>query len=184
MKKTKENIAAAEETEETNEFSGEKSETPEPQNDNQTQEDGAGCKAKETLKVYFKEILALTGFSINGANINSDEPIGGTRGQQALNPICVEKIDKTEILQFSEDLMREEIENSLRQARFFSILLQDVTSIEGKEQIPVFIRSVTVAGFPQKHLVGFLPCDMDTENLFYMLLSELRNKWGDRKSVV
>ncbi|XP_035480980.1 uncharacterized protein si:dkey-250d21.1 [Scophthalmus maximus] len=180
VKKTKENIAAAEETEETNEFSGEKSETPEPQNDNQTQEDGAGCKAKETLKVYFKEILALTGFSINGANINSDEPIGGTRGQQALNPICVEKIDKTEILQFSEDLMREEIENSLRQARFFSILLQDVTSIEGKEQIPVFIRSVTVAGFPQKHLVGFLPCDMDTENLFYMLLSELRNKWGLR----
>uniref|UniRef100_A0A3P8SPS0 THAP-type domain-containing protein n=1 Tax=Amphiprion percula TaxID=161767 RepID=A0A3P8SPS0_AMPPE len=179
VKKTKEN-AAAEVPEETKEASGENSATTELQKDNQTQEDVASSKAKETLKVYFKEILALTGFSINGANINTDEPIGGARGQQTLNRICVEKIDKKEILQFSEDLMREEIQNSLRQARFFSILLQDVTSIEGKEQIPVFIRSVTVTGFPQKHLVGFLPCDMDAENLFYMLLSELRNKWGLR----
>ncbi|XP_045895428.1 uncharacterized protein si:dkey-250d21.1 [Micropterus dolomieu] len=178
VKKTKENAATTEVAEETREISGENSATSEVQKDNQTQEDVGSSKAKETLKVYFKEILALTGFSINGAN--ADEPIGGARGQQALNRICVEKIDKKEILQFSEDLMREEIQNSLRQARFFSILLQDVTSIEGKEQIPVFIRSVTVDGFPQKHLIGFLPCDMDAENLFYMLLSELRNKWGLR----
>ncbi|XP_026226687.1 uncharacterized protein si:dkey-250d21.1 isoform X2 [Anabas testudineus] len=179
VKKTKENTATVEGTEETN-VSGEYSATPELQRDIQTHEDVATSKAKETLKVYFKEILALTGFSINGSNINTDEPIGGARGQQALNRICVEKIDKTEILQFSEDLMREEIQNSLRLARFFSILLQDVTSIEGKEQIPVFIRSVTVDGFPQKHLIGFLPCDVDAENLFYLLLSELRNKWGLR----
>ncbi|XP_068456505.1 uncharacterized protein si:dkey-250d21.1 [Clinocottus analis] len=177
VKKTKENTATTEGTEERREVPDAASEL---QNENQTQEDGASSKAKETLKVYFKEILALNGFSINGANNSSDEPIGGTRGQQAFNRICVEKIDKKEILQFSEDLMREEIQNSLRQARFFSILLQDVTIIEGKEQIPVFIRSVTVEGFPQKHLIGFLPCDMDTENLFYMLLSELRNKWGLR----
>ncbi|XP_029375732.1 uncharacterized protein LOC115054602 [Echeneis naucrates] len=177
VKKTKENTVTVDVTEE---FSGENSSLPELQTDGQPQEDEPSSKAKETLKVYFKEILALTGFSINGANINADEPIGGARGQQALNRICVEKIDKKEILQFSEDLMREEIQNSLRQARFFSILLQDVTTIEGKEQIPVFIRSVTVAGFPQKHLIGFLPCDIDAENLFYMLLSELRNKWGLR----
>lgn len=161
-------------------MSGENSAALRLLNDDQTPEDVGSSKAKETLKVYFKEILALTGFSINGANINADEPIGGSRGQQALNPICVEKIDKKEILHFSEDLMREEIQNSLRLARFFSILLQDVTNIEGKEQIPIFIRSVTVDGFPQKHLIGFLPCDMDAENLFYMLLSELRNKWGLR----
>lgn len=181
VKKTKENTAA-EVTEETKEESGcgENSAASELQKENQTQEDAATSKAKETLKVYFKEILALTGFSINGANINADEPIGGARGQRALSQVCLEKIDKKEILQFSEGLMREEIQNSLRLARFFSILLQDVTKIEGKEQIPVFIRSVTVAGFPQKHLVGFLPCDMDGENLFYMLLSELRNKWGLR----
>ncbi|KAK2828846.1 hypothetical protein Q5P01_019880 [Channa striata] len=179
VKKTKENTVTAEVTEQIT-LSGENSATSELQTDNQTQEDVATSNAKETLKVYFKEILALTGFSINGANINTDEPIGGARGQQALNRICVEKIDKTEILHFSEDLMREEIQNSLRLARFFSILLQDVTVIEGKEQIPVFIRSVTVAGFPQKHLIGFLPCDVDAENLFYMLLSELRNKWGLR----
>ncbi|KAM9385178.1 uncharacterized protein KZ484_006773 isoform 2-T2 [Pholidichthys leucotaenia] len=172
VKKTKEN-AAAEGTDETNEAS-------EVQKDNQTEEDIAIAKAKETLKMYFKEVLALTGFSINGANINADESIGGARGQQALNRVCMEKIDKKEILQFSEGLMREEIQNSLKQARFFSILLQDATSIEGKEQIPVFVRSVTVAGFPQKYLLGFLPCDVDAESLFYMLLSELRNKWGLR----
>ncbi|XP_062289056.1 uncharacterized protein si:dkey-250d21.1 [Scomber scombrus] len=177
VKKTKENTATPEVTEETKEFFGENSTTPDQC---EKQEDVAKYNAKETLKVYFKEILALTGFSINGANINTDEPMGGARGQQSLNRICVEKIDKKEILQFGEDLMREEIQNSLRMARFFSILLQDVTSIEGKDQIPVFIRSVTVDGFPQKHLVGFLPCDVDAENLFYMLLSELRNKWGLR----
>lgn len=166
--------------EELKEVSGENSSTPGLQNDDVTPEDVANSKAKETLKVYFKEILAMTGFSINGANLNADEQIGGARGQQALNRICAEKIDKKEILHFSEELMREEIQKSLTLARFFSILLQDATSIEGKKQIPVFIRSVTVDGFPQKHLVAFLPCDMDAENLFYMLLTELRNKWGLR----
>lgn len=149
------------------------------QDETQTQEDVAICKAKDTLKVYFKEILALSGFSINGAN-TTDDAIGGARGQQSLNRICVEKIDKKEILQFGEDLMSEEIQNSLRLARFFSILLQEVTIIEGKEQVPVYIRSVTVAGFPQKHLIGFFPCDVDAENLFYLLTSDLRNKWGLR----
>uniref|UniRef100_A0A3Q2CYG2 Uncharacterized LOC107101786 n=1 Tax=Cyprinodon variegatus TaxID=28743 RepID=A0A3Q2CYG2_CYPVA len=152
----------------------------EPQKEPETQEDSSTSKAKETLKIYFKETLAVIGFSINGANASSDEPMGGVRGQRAHNRICVEKIDKKEILLFGERFMQEEIQNSLRLSRFFSILLQDVTNIEGKEQIPVFIRSVTIAGFPQKHLIGFLPCDLDAENLFYMLLSELRNKWGLR----
>ncbi|KAM9847017.1 uncharacterized protein ACBR49_010268 [Aulostomus maculatus] len=180
LKKTKENTATLEVNEELKESSGENSATPDQQKENQALVNVSSSKAKETLKIYFKEILALTGFSINGANITTDEQIGGARGQQSHNRICVEKIDKKEILQFSEDLMREEIQNSLRQARFFSILLQDVTNIEGKEQIPVFLRSVTVAGFPQKHLIGFLPCDVDVENLFHMLLSELRNQWGLR----
>ncbi|XP_034406849.1 52 kDa repressor of the inhibitor of the protein kinase-like [Cyclopterus lumpus] len=147
VKKTKENTATTEVTEEKREVPGAASEL---QHENQTQEDGASSKAKETLKVYFKEILALTGFSINGANISSDESIGGTRGQQSFNRICVEKIDKKEILQFSEDLMRDEIQNSLRLARFFSILLQDVTSIEGKEQIPVFHQVCHSRGVPTK----------------------------------
>ena len=142
------------------------------------QEDTASSKARESLKVYFKEVLALSGFSIYGANV--DEPMGDTRGRPTLNPICVEKIDEKEILQFSEDFMRDEIQNSLQMARFFSILLQDATNMEGVEQIPVFVRSVTVEGFPQKHLIGFLPCELDTENLFYTLLAELRNKWGLR----
>ncbi|KAK1882731.1 52 kDa repressor of the inhibitor of the protein kinase [Dissostichus eleginoides] len=179
VKKSKENTAATEVSEERIDNPEDNTELHELQTENQTPEDVASSKAKETLKVYFKEILALTGFSINGSNI-TNEPISGSRGQQALNRICVEKIEKKEILQFSEDLMREEIQNSLRQARFFSILLQDVTRIEGKDQIPVFVRSVTVDGFPQKHLIGFLPCDMDADNLFYVLLAELRNKWGLR----
>ncbi|XP_015256321.1 PREDICTED: uncharacterized protein LOC107101786 [Cyprinodon variegatus] len=171
VKKSKENAPEATED-------GIKSE--EPQKEPETQEDSSTSKAKETLKIYFKETLAVIGFSINGANASSDEPMGGVRGQRAHNRICVEKIDKKEILLFGERFMQEEIQNSLRLSRFFSILLQDVTNIEGKEQIPVFIRSVTIAGFPQKHLIGFLPCDLDAENLFYMLLSELRNKWGLR----
>nr|XP_046178726.1 uncharacterized protein si:dkey-250d21.1 isoform X1 [Oncorhynchus gorbuscha] len=160
---------------------GENSATCDLSQEDQRREDVSNSKAKEILKVYFKETLAFTGFSIgNDANPNTDEPMGGHRGQQSLNPICVERIDQKDVLQFSENLMREEIRNSLRLARFFSILLQDVTNIEGKDQIPVFIRSVTVAGFPQKHLMGFLPCDADSEGLFYMLLSEIRNKWGLR----
>ncbi|KAF7655676.1 hypothetical protein LDENG_00052380 [Lucifuga dentata] len=179
VKKTKENTETPEVTVQTEEVSGENSATPELQRDNETQEeDAATSNAKETLKMYFKEILALTGFSINGAN--ADEPIGGARGQQTLNPVFVEKIDKKEILHVSEDLIREEIQNSLRLARFFSVLLQDVTEIEGKEQIPVFIRSVTLDGFPQKHLIGFLPCDVSADDLFYILLSELQNKCGLR----
>ncbi|XP_061558122.1 uncharacterized protein si:dkey-250d21.1 [Phycodurus eques] len=179
VKKAKENIEAPKVTEETKDVSGDDITTPE-QEDNQAVENIGSFKAKETLKAYFKEILALTGFSINGGNINTDESTGEARGQPSLKKICVEKVDKKEILQFSERLMREEIQNSLRHARFFSILLQDVTSIEGKEQIPIFIRSVTEAGFPQKHLVGFLPCNLDADNLFNHLISELRNKWGLR----
>lgn len=150
----------------------------EPMQDALMQEDPAIAKARESLKVYFKEVLALTGFSINGANV--DEPMLDTEGRPTLNPVCVEKIDQKEVLQFSEDLMRDEIQNSLQMARFFSILLQDATNMEGKEQIPVFVRAVTVEGFPQKYLIGFLPCELDTDNLFYTLLTELRNKWGLR----
>ncbi|XP_077402557.1 uncharacterized protein LOC144036108 [Vanacampus margaritifer] len=178
VKKTKDNIATPKVTEEAKEVSGDGSATPE-QKEYQAHENVGGFKAKETLKAYFKEILALTGFSINGGNINTDESTGA-RDQHSLKKIFVEKIDKKEILQVSESLMREEIQNSLRHARFFSILLQNVTSIEGKEHIPIFIRSVTEDGFPQKHLVGFLPCDLDADNLFNHLLSELRNKWGLR----
>ncbi|XP_030216793.1 uncharacterized protein si:dkey-250d21.1 isoform X2 [Gadus morhua] len=181
VKKSKENTESHEVHEES-EVSGQNSTTcVSLPRDDPMQEDTAGSKARESLKVYFKEVLALTGFSINGTNI--DEPmmqLGESRGRPELNPICVEKIDQKEILQFSEDLMRDEIQNSLQMARFFSILLQDATNMEGKEQIPVFVRSVTVEGFPQKHLIGFLPCELDTENLFYTLLTELRNKWGLR----
>ncbi|XP_077360740.1 uncharacterized protein LOC144006007 [Festucalex cinctus] len=178
VKKTKDNIATPNVTEEAKEVPGDSTATLE-QKSYQTQENVGGFKGKETLKAYFKEILALTGFSINGGSINTEESTGA-RDQRSLKQTFVEKIDKKEILQVSESLMRKEIQNSLRHARFFSILLQNVTSIEGKEHIPIFIRSVTEAGFPQKHLVGFLPCDLDADNLFHHLLSELRNKWALR----
>lgn len=149
--------------------------------ESQDKEDPAVSKAKETLKLYFKEILAFTGFSIsNTANPNAVEPMSSHGGLSQFSPVCKEKIDSKEVLQVCEDFMGDEMRNSLRTARFFSIILQDVANIEGKEQIPVFIRSVTVTGFPQKHFMGFLPCDMDTESLVQMLLSAIRNKWGLR----
>ncbi|XP_051764384.1 uncharacterized protein si:dkey-250d21.1 isoform X1 [Ctenopharyngodon idella] len=148
----------------------------------ESEEDPAISKAKETLKDYFKETLAFTGFSIaNNAAFNSVKPLGNDpAGPLSVNTICAEKIDQKEVLTLGEDVMREEIRNSLRLARFFSILLQDKINIEGKDQIPVFIRSVTGEGFPQKHLMGFLPCDVDSDSLFLMLISEIRNKWGLR----
>ncbi|KAG7483619.1 hypothetical protein MATL_G00040370 [Megalops atlanticus] len=177
LKKVKDECPAPEVKEEP----GENSTTCELEPEHRDKEDASTSKAKETLKLYFKETLAFTGFSIrNDAKPNALEPMGGHGELPRLNPICAEKIDQKEVLQFSEDLMREEIRNSLRSARFFSILLQDVASIEGKDQIPVFIRSVTVAGFPQKHLMGFLPCDIEADTLAYMLLSAIRNKWGLR----
>ncbi|XP_067253212.1 52 kDa repressor of the inhibitor of the protein kinase-like [Chanodichthys erythropterus] len=148
----------------------------------ESEEDPAISKAKETLKDYFKETLAFTGFSIaNNASLNSVKPLGNDpAGPLSVNTICAEKIDQKEVLTLGEDVMREEIRNSLRLARFFSILLQDKINIEGKDQIPVFIRSVTGEGFPQKHLMGFLPCDVDSDSLFLLLISEIRNKWGLR----
>ncbi|KAM8834510.1 uncharacterized protein ACB058_016088 [Synchiropus picturatus] len=177
LKKTKENDP---ETDKPIDMSMEFVASSDPEILNQSFEDPATTKAKDVLKVHFKEILALNGFSINGANLNSEESIAGTRGPQSLKHACLEKVDKKEILHFAGDLMREEIQNTFREARFFSILFQDVTRIEGKEQIPMFIRSVTVAGFPQKHLIGFLPCDLDMEGLFQLMTTELRNKWGLR----
>uniref|UniRef100_A0A671L803 Si:dkey-250d21.1 n=1 Tax=Sinocyclocheilus anshuiensis TaxID=1608454 RepID=A0A671L803_9TELE len=157
--------------------SAENSETHNPPAHDES-EDPAIYKAKEILKDYFKETLAFTGFSIP---INAVKPLGNDPARPlSVNTICAEKIDQKEVLTLGEDVMREEIRNSLRLARFFSILLQDRVSIEGKDQIPVFIRSVTGEGFPQKHLMGFLPCDVDSDTLFLMLISEIRNKWGLR----
>ncbi|XP_051542358.1 uncharacterized protein LOC127433990 isoform X2 [Myxocyprinus asiaticus] len=153
-----------------------------PVHDESEKEDPAISKAKETLKDYFKETLALTGFSIrNNATLTPAKPLGkDPAGPLSANAICAEKIDWKEVLTLGEDVMREEIRNGLRLARFFSILLEDKINIEGKDQIPVFVRSMTGVGFPQKHLMGFLPCDVDSENLFLMLISEIRNKWGLR----
>ncbi|XP_035391302.1 uncharacterized protein si:dkey-250d21.1 isoform X2 [Electrophorus electricus] len=153
-----------------------------PAQEDLDKEDPATSKAKETLKVYFKETLAFTGFSIgNNAAISATKSMGsGPVGQLGVNPVCAEKIESKEVLKLGEDVMCEEIRNSLRMARFFSILLQDKTNIEGKDQIPVFVRSVTSDGFPQKHLMGFLPCDVDSDCLFLMLVSEIRGRWGLR----
>ncbi|XP_052463985.1 uncharacterized protein LOC128021096 isoform X1 [Carassius gibelio] len=162
--------------------SAENSETLNPPAHEESEEDPAISKAKETLKDYFKETLAFIGFSIaNNASLNVVKPLGNDpAGSLSVNTICAEKIDQKEVLTLGEDVMREEIRNSLRLARFFSISLQDKVNIDGKDQIPVFIRSVTSEGFPQKHLMGFLPCDVDSESLFLMLISEIRNKWGLR----
>lgn len=145
-------------------------------------EDPATSKAKEILKIHFKETLAFTGFSIvNSVSAGTTKSIGGGGvGPLMVNTVCAEKIDPKDVLRLGEDGMREEIRNALRMARFFSILLQDKTNIEGQDQIPVFIRSVSSDGFPQKHLLGFLPCDVDSDSLYLMLLSEIRNKWGLR----
>ncbi|XP_059400508.1 uncharacterized protein LOC132132209 isoform X2 [Carassius carassius] len=160
--------------------SAENSETHNPPAHEESEEDPAISKAKETLKDYFKETLAFIGFSIaNNASLNVVKPLGNDpAGSLSVNTICSEKIDQKEVLTLGEDVMLEEIRNSLRLARFFSIFLQDKVNIDGKDQIPVFIRSVTGEGFPQKHLMGFLPCDVDSESLFLMLISEIRNKWG------
>ncbi|KAL6472114.1 hypothetical protein MHYP_G00183020 [Metynnis hypsauchen] len=177
-KKTKGNIQAAVPQQTVEEDPGENSVTQNPPSDEPEKDDPATSKAKETLKVYFKETLAFTGFSIGN---NAAKSMGsGPVGQLTVNPICAEKIDSKEVLKLGEDVMREEIRNSLRLARFFSILLQDKTNLEGKDQIPVFIRTVTSDGFPQKHLMGFLPCDVDSDSLFHMLVSEIRGKWGLR----
>uniref|UniRef100_W5MBH1 THAP-type domain-containing protein n=1 Tax=Lepisosteus oculatus TaxID=7918 RepID=W5MBH1_LEPOC len=143
------------------------------------EEDPSISKTKETLKLYFKETLAFTGFSIR-ASAAAGEPPESRAGLARPSCACAGKIDPREVLQVGEDCMRDEIRGSLRSARFFSVLLEDVASIEGRDQIPVFVRSVTVAGFPQKHLMGFLPCDGEAETLAYMLLSAVRNKWGLR----
>ncbi|KAI5614330.1 hypothetical protein C0J50_3649, partial [Silurus asotus] len=145
-------------------------------------EDPATSNAKELLKLHFKETLALTGFSIvNNVSTGATKSMGGGAvGPLPVDPVCAEEIDPKDVLRLGEDVMREEIRNALRMARFFSILLQDKANIEGKDQIPVFIRSVCNDGFPQKHLLGFLPCDVDSDSLYLMLLSEIRNKWGLR----
>ncbi|XP_036450315.1 uncharacterized protein si:dkey-250d21.1 isoform X3 [Colossoma macropomum] len=177
-KKTKGNTQAAVPQQTVEEDPGENSVTQNPPLDEPEKDDPATSKAKETLKVYFKETLAFTGFSIGN---NAAKSMGsGPVGQLTVNPICAEKIDSKDVLNLGEDVMREEIRNSLRLARFFSILLQDKTNIEGKDQIPVFTRTVTNDGFPQKHLMGFLPCDVDSDSLFHMLVSEIRGKWGLR----
>lgn len=153
---------------------------PEPTPVRPEKEDPATFKAKEVLKVHFKETLAFTGFSILNNVINAKSMGGGTVGPLTVNPICAEKIDTKDVLRLGEDVMREEIRNTLRMARFFSILLQDKTNIEGKDQIPMFVRSVSNDGFPQKHLLGFLPCDADSDSLYLMLITEIRSKWGLR----
>ncbi|KAG5284270.1 hypothetical protein AALO_G00024850 [Alosa alosa] len=166
---------------EINREAGENSAGCEPLQDDMGARDDPHSKGKEILKLYFKETLALTGFSIgNNTSLSVAGSLSGQGTQLKTNRLCDEKVDKKEVMKFGEDLMREEIRTSLRHARFFSILLQDMIRIEGKEQIPVFVRTVTDIGFPQKHLIGFLPCDVDCESLFYMLLSEIRNKWGLR----
>ncbi|XP_066555623.1 uncharacterized protein LOC136746773 [Amia ocellicauda] len=158
---------------------GENSAACELEHDACREEEPSFSKAKETLKLYFKETLAFTGFSIR-SNANTGESLESHAGLSRLNSVCGDKIDQKEVLQVGEECMLDEIRNSLRSARFFSVLLEDVASIDGKDLIPVFIRSVTVAGFPQKHLMGFLPSEVDAETLAYMLLSAVRNKWGLR----
>ncbi|XP_062870415.1 uncharacterized protein si:dkey-250d21.1 isoform X2 [Trichomycterus rosablanca] len=142
-------------------------------------DDPATSKAKEILKIHFKETLAYTGFDVgSSAAMDAAKTLGGgAAGQLGVDPACADRIDPKEVLKLGKAVMCVEIRNCLRMARFFSIVLQDKTDVEGREQIPFFVRTVSGDGFPQKHFLGFLPCELDSDGLFLALISELRNTW-------
>lgn len=89
-------------------------------------EDPAITKAKEILKIHFKETLAYTGFSVgNSAAVDAAKSLGGgASGQLGIDPEYTEKIDPKEVLKLGKAVMCVEIRNCLRMARFFSIILQ------------------------------------------------------------
>ncbi|TRY89230.1 hypothetical protein DNTS_025399, partial [Danionella cerebrum] len=84
-----------------------------PADERPEQDDPSISKAKETLKDYFKETLAITGFSINkNASLNPAATL-------SVNTTCSEKIDQKDVLTLGCDVMRNEIRKTLQLARFF-----------------------------------------------------------------
>lgn len=117
---------------------------------------------------------ALLEFRINAG----DEAL---RRRFETSPTSLEFCSSTQlhqILEVGEKCVCEELLSEVKEARFFSLLVENVVEISGENRIPTFIRFVDQSNCLREEFLGFPLFEGDVESIVENLCAEISEKNG------
>lgn len=117
---------------------------------------------------------ALLEFRINAG----DEAL---RRKFEMSPASLEFCSSTQLLQVldvSEKCVCEELLSEVKEARFFSLVMENVVEIAGENRIPTFVRFVDQSNCLREEFLGFPLFEGDVESIVESLCSEISEKNG------
>ncbi|KAM4701348.1 52 kDa repressor of the inhibitor of the protein kinase [Discoglossus pictus] len=117
---------------------------------------------------------ALLEYRIN----SGDEVLRKRFEMTAVNLEYCPRIQQRQMLDICESCIREETFREVRDAHFFSIIIEDVVDIANEEHIPVFVRFIDEGNNLREEFIGFLPCEADAEMLAVHFHTTITEKWG------
>lgn len=83
-----------------------------------------------------------------------------------------------QILEVGEKCICEELLSEVKEARFFSLVVEDVTEVAGENRIPTFVRFVDQNNHLREEFLGFLLFEGDVEGIVENLCAEISEKNG------
>ncbi|XP_053564675.1 52 kDa repressor of the inhibitor of the protein kinase [Bombina bombina] len=111
--------------------------------------------------------------------INSGDEILRKRFEMtAVNLEYCSRVQQKQMLDVCESCIREEVLREVRDARFFSLIIEDAVDISGGAHSPVFTRFIDEANNLREEFIGFLPCETEAEILALNFHTTITEKWG------
>lgn len=117
---------------------------------------------------------ALLEYRINAG----DEVLRKKFESSAVNLEYCSSTQLQQILEVSEKCVREDLLAEVREARFFSLVMDNLVEISGENHLPLFIRFVDQANNLREEFLGFLLFEGDVEAISQNLAAEMSEKYG------
>ncbi|XP_051971502.1 52 kDa repressor of the inhibitor of the protein kinase-like isoform X1 [Xyrauchen texanus] len=83
-----------------------------------------------------------------------------------------------QMLEVSENCVRQELLAEVKEGRFFSLIIDNLVEIVGESHLPLFVRFVDKSNCLQEVLIGFLLFEGDAEAITERLIVEVTEKCG------
>ncbi|NP_989053.1 52 kDa repressor of the inhibitor of the protein kinase [Xenopus tropicalis] len=96
----------------------------------------------------------------------------------AVNLEYCSRTQQRHMLEICESCIRDEILREVRDANFFSVVMEDAVSLGGEEHMPVFVRFIDETNNLREEFLGFLPCEGDAKALALNFHTTMTEKWG------
>ncbi|KAM4796154.1 52 kDa repressor of the inhibitor of the protein kinase [Rhinophrynus dorsalis] len=111
--------------------------------------------------------------------INSGDDVLRKRFETtAVNLEYCSRVQQSQMLEACATCIRDEVLREVRDARFFSIIVEDATRLGGEQHMLLFVRFIDETNNLREEFLGFVPCEDDAEILVETLQTTITEKWG------